>query len=222
MAPRWGGVFGRRWATRRGDRHPSAAARSGGHRAAPLSRASPTLHDARGGPRRAGHAGALMAIPPGGRLHPERPQTLCLERPPDAPHTAQGHRVAEASPGPASGRADEAAAATPSVLGRGEQYARVPVERCRGDPGLQRPGPGRRGIAVSQRSAVLGLVVDGEKTLPYARAVDGDDGGCARLCSGATQAAPAMGATPEDRAEPHASTNATADLALDRATPGTR
>src|SRR5262249_54235600 len=86
-------------------------------------------------------------------------------------------------------------------------------ERGRSEPRLQRPGPGHRRLAVAHRAAVLCLVVVGEKTLPSSRALDGDDGRCARLYGGATPATPAMGATTPDRAAAHAAPNATANLA---------
>jgi hypothetical protein len=42
---------------------------------------SPTVQDARGGPRHAGGLGPALDGLPGRVLHPDRPQTLCLHRP---------------------------------------------------------------------------------------------------------------------------------------------
>src|SRR2546427_6021883 len=95
-----------------------------------------------------------------------------------------------------------------------DQYCGEAVERPRSDCGLQRSGPGGRGLSVPQRPVVLCLVVICEKTLSASRAVDGDDLGAVGLFGGATSGAQAISAAKRDRTEPNSPTDSTTDLAL--------
>ena len=87
---------------------------------------------------------------------------------------------------------------------------RDPESHC----GLQSPSPGRRRFSVSQRPAVLCLVVVCEKTLSDSRLADGDDVGFAGLFRDATPAAPAVGTPRQDGAQPDQPADGVADLAL--------
>jgi len=189
----------------------------------------------RGRASRAGHAGESMEVSPGWLLQTDRTQTLCQQRSSDAYQPDQVYCLADASPGPAGSRADSVLQGMQSLLRGGDQYCAEPAERSGGDAGLQRPSPGRRRLAVSQRPAVFCLVVVCEKTLSDSRAAHGDDLSIAGLCRDATPTAPTPGTPNRDRAEPDQPTDGAANLALglpaprrdsprprDRARPGAR
>ena len=71
-----------------------------------------------------------------------------------------------------------------------------------------------REFSVSQRAAVVCLVVVCQKAQPDWRTVDGDDPSIAGLLRDATPTSPAISHTPSDRAEPNPPTDQIADLAV--------
>src|SRR5262249_7406317 len=186
----------------------------GSYREATVSLTSQTLCDVRGGARRPGDAGEIMALSSGGDLLGDRTQTLRLPRAADPEPPDQGDCLAEARRGAAGPRADSVPQATERLLCDRHESRRQPMERSGSDPGRHSSGPGGGRVPMSQSPIIFCLIVVCEDTLPDARPADGADSSAVGLFGDTTPTAPPIGASTRDAPAPAQPTDGTAHLTL--------